>query len=135
MQLSRDDVRAVRARVEKALLAEFGNEVSFNFGNIRYSGNSLRFTGLDITVKGEGETDADAAKASWDAACYREGMKPEDFGKVIEYNFKKVKLNSIHTRRKKYSIGAIDLETGTEILLVRDAVARILGYVSGPRFV
>lgn len=132
MNLSKDDVRKIRDRMEKALKAEFGDEIIAELGNICYTDNSLKFTGLTLTVKGEGESDEDVARQRWTSQCWREGMKAEDFGKVIEYNFKKVKLNSIHSRKKKFSIGAIDLANGKEILLDRKAVARILGY---PQFV
>lgn len=130
MNLSQNDVRKIRARVEKALKAEFGDEISADLGNIRYSGNNVKFTGINLTVKGEGESDEDAARTAWTNNCWREGLKPEDFGKVIEYNFRKVKLTSIHSRRKKYSIGATPVGTDSEILLDRKAVARILGHTT-----
>lgn len=130
MNLSKDDVRKIRARMEKALKAEFGDEIIADLGNIRYSGNSLKFTGLTLTVKGEGETDEDAARQAWARDCWREGLKPEDFGKVIEYNFRQLKLTSIHTRRKKFSIGATPVGTDAEVLLDRKAVARKLGYTT-----
>lgn len=127
MKVTGEYARIVRDRMEKALKAEFGDEIIADLGNIRYGGNEVRFTGLTMKFKSEDETDEDAARQAWDRACYREGLLPEDFGKVFEYNFKKVRIDEIHSRRKKYSIGATVLPSGEKILLDRKAVARKLG--------
>ena len=125
---TRNDVRSIMARVEKALAAEFGDEMKIDLGSVRYGTDEVRFSKLTVKSKEEGESDADLAKKEWEGQAHLIGLKAEDFNRVIDYGrSKKYKLVGIRLRRPKFPVAAVDVNTGKEMLLDINAVRRILG--------
>ena len=58
----------------------------------------------------------------WDRFCGLYGLRPEDFGRVIEIRRESLKLNGIDPRKRKFPIAAAELSTGKQCRVIADAV-------------
>ena len=101
------------------------HNIKISFGKMAYNSDSINVK-LQLTTLSESGEDLSGKKnfelyASWF------GVSPEDYGKVIDSNGKKLKLINIDTKKRKYPFISVDVVTGTQYKHPQEQVVRLLG--------
>ena len=124
MEFTRENVKDLRVRLNKALEAEFDGEMEFKIGGLRYSETECD---AKITVySGCGEEGGKEAseKSNWDRCCHLYGCDPEDFGAIIKVHGKRFELIGLNTRAPKYPFKAKECSSGSPFKLPKSMVQK-----------
>lgn len=111
----RDDLKDAVKGVEKKY------DISIDVSSINYGDTSFD---CKLHVK---KTDIDADSIEWGKHCYLYGLRAEDYNAIITINGVKYQLKEINTRKRKYPIVCIVLDSGDRVGLNLETVKDRLG--------